>query len=82
MFRATISYLYPTPNGVLLRVKAHSVFGGRSTDVELTRDEYERLLRWQSENLSIQNVFPEWSASKRELFMTGMNNGDWERNTR
>ena len=81
MFRATITHVGSAPNGHVLRIKAHPIFGGRVTDAVVTANEFQRLKRWQAENLSIQNVFPEWSASKRELFMTGMNDDDWDKIT-
>lgn len=81
MFRATITEVGVSPAGHVLRITAHKLFGGRVTEVTLSEHDFQRLKRWQTQNLSIQNVFPEWSASKRELFMTGMNDDDWDKIT-
>lgn len=40
--------------------------------------EREQLIRWSVGGELIQNVFPTWSASKRELLITGICKSCWD----
>ena len=82
MFRATLIYLGKTGSGMhRLKIKASNVFGGRVTEVELDQRDMDRVDLWLKSGKNIQTIFPDWSASRRELFMTGMNDEDWDRAT-
>jgi hypothetical protein len=53
-----------------------SGFSGSS--IELTEDQFERYKSWINDGGLIQNVFPELSATQREVLLSGIGDEDFQ----
>lgn len=53
-------------------------FCGAASSIELTYYESVRLRYWQQGRSSIQDIFPKWSAEKREMFVSGTHPACWD----
>lgn len=51
---------------------------GRRSKVGLTEWEATMVLPWLMGVMKVQEAFPEWSADKRELLITGTHPACWE----
>lgn len=66
-------------HGALVYIKAIGPLG--SAEITLTRNQYGRFERWASgvDSRMIQEVFPDLSASQREILMTGIGPDQWDK---
>lgn len=55
-----------------------SVFSGEVRAMNLPTVTQERLDRWESEGLNIQDAFPELTDDEREFILTGMTPEEWD----
>lgn len=51
---------------------------GRTGQIEITEEEADAISKWAKDNSLIQDALPHWSASKRELLLSGMNDEEWD----
>lgn len=52
-------------------------FSAKVKEIPVTIEEVERIANWKAMGTMIQDELPHWSADKRELLMTGMDDEEF-----
>lgn len=48
-------------------------------ELDVTRDDYVRILHWKQNRTNIEQALPHWNADQRELLLSGMNTEEWNK---
>lgn len=66
--------------GYIVMVTPPKLLGPRPTmHVPLTKDQYQRYLKWAKGPLLIQQALPELDNATREMLLTGLSNEDFHK---
>ena len=76
--RAKLDFADAGDNAFLMTVTPVSKMWKKKTRV-ITNVEYNAILHWQRNDITIQQALPHWSAGEREVLLSGMDDDEWDK---
>ena len=65
--------------GVLVHVTPPSFMHLPRVSVKLSAEQYSRYVQWRNGSGQIQDMLPDLTVDQREMLMSGIGDGDWNR---